>query len=90
MVRHVVCVVLASAILTGCGGGPVPPVTWSDYVSGLKPEIDAATAAKDCIGLTVYRDMAMDGDLLESKPRQGPNADLIRYVEWSLQEAGCW
>lgn len=91
MAKHLLRAVAAGAILAGCGGGPAPSVGWMDYVPGLKIDLEAATTANDCNLLTAYRDMAIEEDpLLESKPRDVPNMDLIAYIEWSLMEAGCW
>jgi hypothetical protein len=91
MARHPLAVIAAGAIAASCGAGPLPSVGWVDYLPGLKVDLDAATTAKDCILLTTYRDMAIEGDpLLESKPRDAPNTDLVAYIEWSLMEAGCW
>jgi hypothetical protein len=90
MGSHLAGAVATGLILAGCGGGSVPAVAWVDYVPGLKVDLETATRATDCALLSAYREMAIDGDLLESKPREVPNTDLVEYIEWSLQEAGCW
>ena len=90
MAKRLLRAVAAGVVLAGCGGGPVPSVAWMDYLPGVKVDIDAATTAKDCNLLAVYRDMAINEDILESKPRDALNTDLVAYIEWSLQEAGCW
>ena len=71
----------------GGGGG----VQWQDYkTADLKSQIDALASAKDCAGLQEQFNNADTNNTATMNRTGHNNAELMRYIDARLRDAGCY
>jgi hypothetical protein len=79
---------LATALLaSACDSAQQVP--WATYNSQLQPQIDAATATRDCAALLVFLTAAKTTSTAHEKATGFPNDALVSYIQASQHEAGC-
>ncbi len=79
---------LATALLaSACDTAQQVP--WATYNSQLQPQIDAATATRDCAALLVFLTAAKTTSTAHEKATGFPNDALVSYIQASQHEAGC-
>lgn len=82
-------IVLALAVLAGCGASE-PPVDWGGkYSTTAKKRLDALVAAKDCNGLRSELLTAKATNAAKKRLNGSGTADLVAYIEYGLDKAGC-
>lgn len=102
MKRRGLITIVAVLALAGCASPqpeaePTPTPTfqmfnveWEDYDAGLQERIDALAQAADCDGLQEEFNTA-DANTASTLDRIGhTNANLMRYIDTELREAGCY
>ena len=62
---------------------------WATYNSQLQPQIDAATATRDCATLRVLLTAAKATSSAHEKATGFPNDALVSYIQAAQQTAGC-
>lgn len=73
--KRLLVVGLALVLLTSCGGEP--EVDWSAVPANQRTLIEAAVEAGDCAKMQTYFDAISD-------------ADVLSYLDWHMDDAGCY
>jgi hypothetical protein len=82
-------IVLALAVLAGCGASE-PPVDWGGkYSMTAKKRLDALVEAKDCDGLRSELITAKVTNTAKKQLDGSGTADLVAYIKYGLDKAGC-
>lgn len=69
---------MVGLLLAACGGtSGAPDVDWSQVPANQRTLIDEAVSAEDCERMQTY----FDGT---------ENADVLEYLDWHLENAGCY
>ena len=93
-VVFLITVVVSFFVLYSCLGridtGEPPTVPWKDYSPTVKSRIDRYAHEANCIGLQGEFDQAdMNDPVVKLRTGHG-NADLMAYIDYQLQQAGCY
>ena len=84
-----VSIALALAVLAGCGASE-PAVDWNGkYTPTVKARLDGLIKAKDCDGLQAELRTAKATNEAKKKLDGSGTADLVAYIEYGLDQAGC-
>lgn len=84
-----VSVVLAAVLVAGCAN-EAPPVDWGGkYSTTVQKRLDELIAKKDCDALQAELTTAHTIDEAKKRLNGSGSADLVAYIEWGLDEAGC-
>ncbi len=82
-------IVLALAVLAGCGASE-PAVDWNGkYTPTVKARLDGLVKAKDCDGLRAELLTAKATNEAKKQLDGSGTADLVAYIEYGLDEADC-
>lgn len=65
-------------------------VNWSDYAPTVKTRIEELIQASDCSGLQMEFDIADQNDAAQRNRVGVGNADLMNYINTSMQKLGCF
>lgn len=65
-------------------------VTWSDYSPTVKTRIEELIQSSDCSGLQMEFDIADQNDAAQRNRVGAGNADLMTYINTSMQKLGCF
>jgi hypothetical protein len=65
-------------------------VTWTDYSPTVKTRIEELIQAADCSGLQMEFDIADQNDAAQRNRVGVGNADLMNYINTSMQKLGCF
>jgi hypothetical protein len=80
---------LSLLLLAGCGNEP-PPVDWGGkYSTTVQERLDALIAKKDCDSLQAELATAHATNEAKKRSYGSGTADLVAYIEWGLDKAGC-
>jgi len=84
-----VSIVLALAVLAGCGASE-PAVDWhGKYTPTVKARLDGLIKNKDCDGLRSELITAKATDAAKKRLDGSGTADLVAYIEYGLDKADC-
>ena len=84
-----VSIVLALAVLAGCGASE-PAVDWNGkYTPTVKARLDGLVKAKDCDGLRAELITAKATNEAKKRLDGSGTADLVAYIEYGLDQAEC-
>ena len=75
----------ATAVVTDNSG-----VNWSDYAPTVKTRIEELIQSGDCPGLQTEFDVADQNDAAQRNRVGVGNADLMNYINTSMQKLGCF
>lgn len=70
-------VTAAVVTLVACGDGGQPDVDWSRVPQSQRAVIEDAVQTGDCERMQTYFDETED-------------ADVLSYLDWHMQDAGCY
>ncbi|MFL6091193.1 MAG: hypothetical protein ACJ71Z_13750 [Aeromicrobium sp.] len=80
---------LAAAVLAGCGNS-APPVDWGGkYSTTVQVRLDKLIDAKDCASLRAELATAKSIDAAERRSYGSGSQDLVAYIKWGMDNAGC-
>jgi len=65
-------------------------VNWSDYAPTVKTRIEELIQSGDCSGLQTEFDVADQNDAAQRNRVGVGNADLMNYINTSMQKLGCF
>jgi hypothetical protein len=65
-------------------------VNWSDYAPSVKTRIEELIQSGDCSGLQIEFDVADQNDAAQRNRVGVGNADLMNYINTSMQKLGCF
>lgn len=88
--RSSVCsAVLGMVVLAGCGNA-APPVDWGGkYSTTVQERLDELIKKKDCESLQAELVTARTIDEAKKRSYGSGSDDLVAYIKWGLDEAGC-
>jgi hypothetical protein len=89
--RRTVCsLVVALAVLAGCGNSAPPPVDWGGkYSTTVRTRLDKLIRSKDCDSLRAELATAKSINAAERRSSGSGSQDLVAYIRWGLHKAGC-
>jgi hypothetical protein len=84
-----VSIVLALAVLAGCGASE-PAVDWNGkYTPTVKARLDGLIKSRDCDGLRAELTTAKATNEAKKRLDGSGTADLVAYIEYGLDKADC-
>ena len=82
-------IVVALAVLAGCGASE-PAVDWDGkYTPTVKARLDGLIKSKDCDGLQAELLTAKATNAAKKRLDGSGTADLVAYIEYGLDKADC-